>query len=614
MSTPPEETKSRLSIKRVREIGPMIFWMWLMSLIFLRRLLAMLRRRTPCCRRLRTCSCDRQRTMKKKRVQSRKKVGHRDALSAIVTQYMTTEKVDNQTPENFVNTYINAGLAKLPIRLIDIDNKKMVLKASLYDELDVKRAEYINALKSKDRAEWDQYVLENIAPRVRFAIFSHRWGEHEPLLAEATDHISEWLDGVPDDAPAGIKKLVNFCDKAKNVYNLHLAWSDTCCIDKTSSSELQESISSMFHWYRGSDLCIAYMSETEKYGDAKRGRDGWKDKWFTRGWTLQELIAPTTMKFYSKGWEVLLPGEENDKKNEDMLMKLQDATGIERDRITDFVPGPDHLREKMIWVSQRTTTREEDIAYSLVGIFNVSLYINYGEGGEEAFYRLQEEIIKSTRDKGIFEWYGEPSKKCSMLASHPRCFRNPNDPFDLKRQEEIDVEDIVQQSLLTKLFCLCSGFSFWTSCMVQTFSCAVRVEVLVQSGEVINKGESHFAITNNGLQIKVDTIHVLHKWRLPHKDGYRRWYLTPVGHKRVKIAFASKKGKEPAIKKSDEFTLVPLTDEVVEGGRRSKARVAVLLYKVDSNTWQRVMTKDPIFLQRNQIKFNDNLLHTIYIR
>jgi len=253
----------------------------------------------------------------------------------------------------------------------------------------------------------------------------------------------------------------------------------------------------------------------------KHGEDGWQDKWFMRGWTLPELIAPTVLKFYIKGWEVLLAGEVNDKKNEDLLQKLQDVTGIEQDRITDFIPGTDHLREKMIWVSKRTTTRDEDMAYSLLGIFHVGLYINYREGGEEAFYRLQEEIVKSTCDKGLFEWYGEPSQQCSMLVLHPCCFLNPKDPFDCERHKQIEAEDVVPWSLLMKIFCLCSGFSLWTFCMVQIFSCAVCVEVLIQSGEVINKGEAHFVVTNNGLQIKVDTIHVLHKWHLPRKEGYR---------------------------------------------------------------------------------------------
>jgi hypothetical protein len=523
---------------------------------------------------------------------------------------VTAEKVNNQTPEDFVNSYINKGIAKLPARLIDLDANQMVEKLDLINQLNDKRAKYVEALKLEDRAGWDEFAKETIGPRVRFAIFSHRWGDNEPLFADTKEHIPEWLKGVSDDAPAGIKKLVRFCDKAKNVHGFHLAWSDTCCIDKTSSSELQEAIGSMFQWYRGSDLCIAHLAETEKLGDVKPGKGGWKDAWFKRGWTLQELIAPTALKFYSKGWEVLLAGEENDKKNADLLLKLKDATGIEPDRITDFTPGPDHLREKMIWASQRTTTREEDMAYSLLGIFGVGMHINYGEGGEEAFYRLQEQIIKTTRDKGLFEWYGDACKRCSMLASHPRCFWNRNDPDDIKRHEELETEPIAQRSLLTKVFCLCSGFSFWASCMAQTFSCAIRVEVLVTSGEVINKGEAHFTITNNGLQIKANTIHVLHKWRLPRKDEYHRWYLTSAGHKRVKVAFT-----EP-LKKSDEFALMPLTDEVDEKeGWRRKARVAVLLYKVDSNTWTRVKTKDPIFLRRSQMRVNnEDLLHTIYIR
>ena len=86
---------------------------------------------------------------------------------------MTTEKVNNQMPEDFVNSYINKGVAKLPTHLIDLDNKKIIVKANVYDELDVKRTEYINALKSKDKTEWDDFMKETISPRVRFAIFSH---------------------------------------------------------------------------------------------------------------------------------------------------------------------------------------------------------------------------------------------------------------------------------------------------------------------------------------------------------------------------------------------------------------------------------------------------------
>jgi hypothetical protein len=583
------------------------------------------------------------------------------------------------TPKDFINSVFDDCIKKLPARLIDLDNNKMVKKSDLTDELNDKRVECIKALASKDRAEWDEFVKETIGPRVRFAIFSHRWSGSEPSFAEATEHVGEWLNGVSDDAPTGVKKLVNFCDKAKNVHNLHLAWSDTCCIDKTDKTEEQEAINSMFRWYRDSDLCIAHLAETKTFGDV-RGKGEWDDQWFTRGWTLQELIAPRAMKFYTKEWEVLLPGVVNDKDDQEedskeLLQMLKKTTGIQLVDIMHFQPGPDRLTQKMIWASQRTTTKDEDKAYSLLGIFDVGMYISYGEGIEEAFYRLQEQIIKTTRDKGLFEWYGKPSKRCSMLASLPRCFLNAKDgeghehgnakdygghenklcqherrehdgrecePHahergecerrkrerrecelregerrDGERRGQIMGEETVQRSLLTKVFCFCSGLSFWTSCMVQTFSCAVRFEVLVQSGEVINQGESHFAVTNNGLQIKVDTIRVLNAWRLPRKDGHHRRYLTCAGYERVKVAFARLlDGKSEELKKKDDqFVLVPLTDEMDEEGQRRKARVAVLLYQVDNNTWKRVITKEPIFLKRKNFQVvSDNLLHTIYIR
>ena len=574
-----------------------------------------------------------------------------------------------QTPKDFVYSYVDECIKNLPTRLIDLDNNKMVDKFDLTNELKDKRVECIEGLKSKDRAEWDEFMKKTIGSRAHFAIFSHRWGANEPSFADATEHVAGWLEGVSDNASLGVKKLVNFCDKAKNVHNLHLAWSDTCCIDKTDKTKEQEAINSMFRWYRNSNLCIVHLSQTETFADVKGGKGGWNDLWFTRGWTLQELIAPTALKFYTKGWEALLPEVVNDKddkdvRTKDLLQKIKDTTGIEEDDIMRFQPGPDRLRQKMIWASQRTTTIDEDKVYSMLGMFNVGMYISYGEGIEEAFYRLQEQIIKTTRDKGLFEWYGEPSKRYSTLASRPRCFLNAKDhegrehegceherlehddrdcepraharrdcepcmrerrACELRegerredeRRDQIEGEETIPANLFKKIFCFCSGLTFWTSCMVQTFSCAVRVEVLVQSGEVVNKGETHFAVTNNGLQIKADTIRVLNTWRLPHKDGYHRRYLTCAGYKRVKVAFAGPLGgkSQELKKKSDQFTLVPLTDEVDENGQRRKARVAVLLYQVDNNTWKRVMTKDPIFLKRNKFKVvGDNLLHTIYIR
>ncbi|KAI9461115.1 hypothetical protein HD554DRAFT_2206777 [Boletus coccyginus] len=184
--------------------------------------------------------------------------------------------------------------------------------------------------------------------------------------------------------PAGYSKLVNFCEKAAE-YDCCLAWSDTCCINKDSSTELEEAIRSMFKWYRDAHVCIAYLAEVSSIDDL------WKDVWFTRGWTLQELLAPRMMKFYGKGW-VPFSNNVNDKQDVRMLDALSRATGIPHRDLRHFRPGTRAVHEKMLWASNRTTTRVEDIAYSLIGIFDVSLTIAYGEG-QRAFYRLMEAII-----------------------------------------------------------------------------------------------------------------------------------------------------------------------------------------------------------------------------
>ncbi|KIJ11860.1 hypothetical protein PAXINDRAFT_83829, partial [Paxillus involutus ATCC 200175] len=197
--------------------------------------------------------------------------------------------------------------------------------------------------------------------------------------------------------PAGYTKLVEFCEKAAE-YGCRLAWSDTCCINKDSSTELEEAIRSMFKWYRDAHVCIAYLAETTSVDDLG------KDVWFTRGWTLQELLAPRTMKFYGGGWAPLT-NSTNDKKDVVMMNALSQATGIPLDDLRYFRPGTRDVHERMMWASTRTTTRIEDIAYCLIGIFDVSMTIAYGEG-QRAFYRLMEAIINRCGEWQIMAWAG----------------------------------------------------------------------------------------------------------------------------------------------------------------------------------------------------------------
>ncbi|KAG1793798.1 uncharacterized protein BJ212DRAFT_1535814 [Suillus subaureus] len=125
-------------------------------------------------------------------------------------------------------------------------------------------------------------------------------------------------------------QLYAFCQKARDDFNCSFAWCDMCCIDKTSSSELDEAIRSMFRWYRNSHICITYLQGTDSINDLA------EDEWFGRGWTLLELLAPFRMKFYGKSWAPLRPlhESENDKCNSDSI--LQEISRITRIPETDL--------------------------------------------------------------------------------------------------------------------------------------------------------------------------------------------------------------------------------------------------------------------------------------
>jgi hypothetical protein len=232
----------------------------------------------------------------------------------------------------------------------------------------------------------------------KYAILSHTWEDEEVSFQEFAN-----LDKAKEKA--GYAKIDQTCRIAKS-QGLQYAWVDTCCIDKTSSAELTEAINSMFQWYRQSDVCYAYIADLPpcQQTDTVAAKLDWLSisasksyRWFTRGWTLQELIAPQRLEFYDKDWEY-----RGDKKG--MLAELEQYTGIdvpvlENSGLLSGMP----VARKMSWASSRQTTRVEDMAYCLLGIFNVHMPMIYGEGSR-AFIRLQEEISKETNDLSLFAW------------------------------------------------------------------------------------------------------------------------------------------------------------------------------------------------------------------
>lgn len=239
-----------------------------------------------------------------------------------------------------------------------------------------------------------QYFIGKAIPK--YAILSHRWDEEEVLFQDLQD-------GRGPNMP-GYSKIQGCCTQARKD-GWQYVWIDTCCIDKSSSAELSEAINSMYKWYKYAKVCYAFLSDVEH---SKGVLDELKrSAWFTRGWTLQELLAPEVVVFFDKNWTDI--GTKRSLRD-----AIVDIPGIRSNRLCDI--GDACIAEKMSWASKRETTRQEDEAYCLMGIFDVHMPLLYGER-QKAFQRLQHEIIKSVDDVSYLCHTGH-----HILARSPRYF------------------------------------------------------------------------------------------------------------------------------------------------------------------------------------------------
>ncbi|KAI5920957.1 hypothetical protein F4810DRAFT_680379 [Camillea tinctor] len=230
-------------------------------------------------------------------------------------------------------------------------------------------------------------VSNDIPP---YAILSHTWGSDEVVFADLTK--------TQDDRQkkAGYDKI-RFCAEQARRHGLRYFWVDTCCIDKSDSTELQTAINSMFRWYRDAKRCYVYLSDVSATSatGAKDSVTPWEaafqnSRWFTRGWTLQELIAPKIVEFYSREGHWL-----GDKRSLEPLVR--DITGIPVAALRG-TPLPDFsVSEREAWTRNRQTKYEEDMTYSLFGIFDVHMPLLYGEGKEKAEKRLRDEVQKAVK-------------------------------------------------------------------------------------------------------------------------------------------------------------------------------------------------------------------------
>ncbi|KAJ8508565.1 hypothetical protein ONZ45_g9175 [Pleurotus djamor] len=280
-----------------------------------------------------------------------------------------------------------------PLRLYDIHSKRLVKRAVYTRQI----AQTVYAqISSQPPASVNEERKRCLRAVRAYGILSHRWGSHELTLEELEN-------GRVDERNHG--KFIKFCEIAGSQYQCRYVWIDTACINKQDQEELDASIPSMFTWYRNAHVCIVHLAETDTFEDIER------DCWFTRGWTLQELLAPGGLAFYFRNWTRVDPTSPfdiirkldspsdfsrqrwlNQKGERSALIRqcILNASDINENDLLGYTPDASDLEKVLNWLHRRETGVPEDRAYCVVSLLNVFLPVKYGEGCDEASRRLEE--------------------------------------------------------------------------------------------------------------------------------------------------------------------------------------------------------------------------------
>jgi hypothetical protein len=295
-----------------------------------------------------------------------------------------------------------------------------------------------------------------------YLILSHTWGDDKDEVTFKDMRKGRGRDKYGYDK-------IRFCLKQALDHGLRYFWVDTCCIDKSSSAELSEAINSMHRWYQNAAVCVVLLSDVSVHEYIPRQiyyESAWEydsdlegtfedeyeknetkkiheARWFTRGWTLQELLAPKVIKFFSEEWELLGDRDE-------LVDSIHQATRIDKRALQGADLSGFSVEERLSWAEGRSTKREEDMAYSLLGLFDVHMPLLYGEGKKKALHRLKKEVSESMRD-------APPQLSSTSMASKQEDLHEPKEKVihelqAIKRpRKQIDAESMLRNPFFPHL-------------------------------------------------------------------------------------------------------------------------------------------------------------------
>ena len=428
-----------------------------------------------------------------------------------------------------------------------------------------------------------KYFTSNKIPS--YAILSHTWEDSEVSFA---DMEKSGVQGRPE-----YEKIRRSCQQA-HAQDKQYIWIDTCCIDKSSSAELSEAINSMYTWYKKAEICYAYLADVHATSGSEMDKAAFtKSRWFKRGWTLQELIAPSEIVFFSSEWIEL--GTKSS-----LCEEIAAITGVSASILTHkTLVTSASIAKRMSWASNRETTRVEDVAYCLMGLFEVNMPLLYGEG-ERAFIRLQEEIIKYSDDQSLFAWTdsnkpeGAADRHCGLLASSPAKFIKSGDivpysewghsaPFAISNKGlriELHLSPLEEDLYAAALNCPVppENEKFLGVYLKRVFTGQdqyVRAKPHAFCSIESRGSTQTVYIRNIGLKLGAPDIYPLHAFQL------RKGPTEDDGYKFIK-AYSSSPGEEIGSVRTSQrwpLTKVPCTFKISKGN--SQLAGALLLERVD---------------------------------